>query len=274
MTQKQPRNFGRTLIVAAVLLPSVLIGVSAVLVRQSQQNLTAATHWVMHTMDVEHHIQRLELELLNAETGQRGYLLITNNTYLQPYRAALKNIPVEVNTLRALTADNALQQTSLKQLETLIADKHSELAGTISLQQHGRRDAALALVATDRGQKDTDAMRVILGNMEQEEQRLLGFRQASLARESRFNTTLASSLVCLNILFGGLVLLLLYRLARLQSLITVCAWTKTIEHDGEWLTFEQYLHRRFDFKISHGMSPDATKDFLKKTDRPADKKAV
>ena len=272
MTQKKPLNYRHILVVAGVLVPSLLIGMSALLVSHSQQNLTAATRWVMHTIEIENHIQWLGRELVNAETGQRGYLLITNAAYLQPYEAALKNIPDQMNSLRLLTMDNAAQQAKLTQLEALITDKLAELAETISLQQHGGRDTALALVNTDRGQRDTDAMRVILGNMENEEQRLLAVRQANLARESGRNTKLASSLVCLNILFAGLVLFLIYRLTKLQDWITVCAWTKTIEHDGEWLTFEQYLQRRFNLKISHGMSPNGTKAFFDGTGRPTNKK--
>ena len=47
---------------------------------------------------------------------------------------------------------------------------------------------------------------------------------------------------------------------RVDSLITICAWSRTVEFQGEWISFEQYLLRRFNINASHGISPDeATK---------------
>ncbi len=38
---------------------------------------------------------------------------------------------------------------------------------------------------------------------------------------------------------------------------TVCAWTKRIRVDGQWLTFEEFLTRRLGATLSHGIHPDA-----------------
>lgn len=43
---------------------------------------------------------------------------------------------------------------------------------------------------------------------------------------------------------------------KLSGLVTICAWSRTIEYQGEWLSFEEYLKRRFDIDTSHGISPD------------------
>jgi hypothetical protein len=42
---------------------------------------------------------------------------------------------------------------------------------------------------------------------------------------------------------------------RVQSLVTVCAWSRTVEYEGEWISFEKYLLRRFNVNTSHGISP-------------------
>ena len=57
------------------------------------------------------------------------------------------------------------------------------------------------------------------------------------------------------------VLLLLRHMQRCQALITMCAWSKTVEHEGEWLSFEDYLQKRFGFNISHGISPEEAAKF-------------
>jgi hypothetical protein len=59
-----------------------------------------------------------------------------------------------------------------------------------------------------------------------------------------------------------LITLLVARTARLtrelreraKTLVTMCAGSRTIEYQGEWISFEQYLKRRFNIETSHGIS--------------------
>lgn len=50
------------------------------------------------------------------------------------------------------------------------------------------------------------------------------------------------------------LLLTLSRLHRLQSFVTMCACSKTIKYEQEWISFEQYLGRRFNVQVRHGLS--------------------
>jgi hypothetical protein len=52
----------------------------------------------------------------------------------------------------------------------------------------------------------------------------------------------------------GFIVLLL-RLRRTEQFLHICAWSRTIEYQGEWLSIEAYLSRKFGFSISHGISP-------------------
>jgi len=54
---------------------------------------------------------------------------------------------------------------------------------------------------------------------------------------------------------------------RIETLVTVCAWSKTVEHEGEWLSFEDYLRRRFNIQITHGISPAEAERALAELDR-------
>ena len=59
---------------------------------------------------------------------------------------------------------------------------------------------------------------------------------------------------------------------QVAGLVTVCAWSRTVEYKGEWISFEEYLKRRFNLDTSHGISPaEAQKAFadLKPNDRNA-----
>jgi len=49
---------------------------------------------------------------------------------------------------------------------------------------------------------------------------------------------------------------------KLQNgLQIVCAWTKQIKVDDQWMTPDEFLSTRLHLKISHGMSPEASREF-------------
>lgn len=48
-----------------------------------------------------------------------------------------------------------------------------------------------------------------------------------------------------------------------DELVTLCAWSKRIRIADEWLTFEEFLERRFDARVSHGMHPDVAESLRK-----------
>jgi len=56
--------------------------------------------------------------------------------------------------------------------------------------------------------------------------------------------------------------------AREAQLVTVCAWSKKILFEGEWLRLEEFLWRRFELRVSHGIAPDVF-ERLKNFDPPA-----
>ncbi len=42
---------------------------------------------------------------------------------------------------------------------------------------------------------------------------------------------------------------------RVNALVTVCAWSRTVEYEGDWISFDKYLLKRFNVNTSHGISP-------------------
>ena len=49
---------------------------------------------------------------------------------------------------------------------------------------------------------------------------------------------------------------LLDRLHYLEGFLRVCAWCRNVEHEGQWISMEDYFNRRFNIKSSHGMCPE------------------
>jgi signal transduction histidine kinase/CheY-like chemotaxis protein/CHASE3 domain sensor protein len=108
----------------------------------------------------------------DAETGQRGYLLTGRDQYLAPYSEAVARVGAKLDTIAALTRDNAIQQARIAPLRRHVTAKLAELKQTIDLRQRQGAAAALAVVNADRGKVEMDAVRAQLDLMQEEEARL------------------------------------------------------------------------------------------------------
>ncbi|QKR99340.1 response regulator [Sphingomonas sp. CL5.1] len=133
---------------------------------------------IQHSHTIIRSIDDLLSTMQDAETGQRGYLLTGNERYLEPYRDAESNVAAQTDRIAALTAGNAAEASRLVALRRHIRDKFAELNDTIALRREKGTAAAIALVNSDRGKAEMDAIREQLDLMLQEETRL---RRAGIA---------------------------------------------------------------------------------------------
>ncbi|TAL36951.1 MAG: response regulator [Phenylobacterium sp.] len=146
----------------------------------------------------------------DAETGQRGYLLTGNDRYLEPYQKAAAAVTPGLDEVAALTRNNVVQQTNVAKLRPSLAAKMAELDQTIELRRAGGADAALAIVRTDRGRADMDAIRARMETMRQEEQRLRATRVTTMQAAQR--TAVLSS--ALSALLGAALTVIVFLLVR------------------------------------------------------------
>jgi signal transduction histidine kinase/ActR/RegA family two-component response regulator len=119
----------------------------------------------------------LFVELLNAETGQRGYLLTSENQYLEPYLKAQGMSESLLGKLHGVTADDDNQQQRIRRLEKLAASKKGELQRTLTLMRQGQRAEALAIVGSGEGKALMDGMRTEIDGIIADEQQKLGTRR-------------------------------------------------------------------------------------------------
>ncbi len=152
----------------------------------------AGNMWVEHTREVLVSIRNLQIDVRDAEAGQRGYLLTGDDKYLGPYEKAASAVGVLQGKLQRLTVDNPAQQERLQILAPLLQDKLAELAETSRLRHDAGLEAALRVVRTDVGRVDMQKIEAVLAVMTDEEQGLLGRRLAEAARHGMW--------------FGGLAL--------------------------------------------------------------------
>jgi signal transduction histidine kinase len=144
-------------------------------------SVSAARVRVEHSHPVARATDSVLAELLNAETGQRGFLLTGREDYLQPFTAAAPAVAGAIAQLRALTADNPAQGERLTRLDRLAQAKLGELRHAIELRRSSGLDAVIAVVNNDQGKRAMDDIRGVLAQMRAEEARLLDERSAAAA---------------------------------------------------------------------------------------------
>src|SRR5689334_17940633 len=96
-----------------------------------------------------------------AESGQRGFLLTGDPSYLKPYKAALPKIDQTFSRLRELINANgtAVMIDHAGQLNVLIGKKLNELESTLALNERSGREAAFQLIDTGLGQRLMEEIR-------------------------------------------------------------------------------------------------------------------
>lgn len=153
----------------------------------------SAQEWSEHTSEVLGGLKDLAIAVRDAETGQRGYLLTGNDSYLEPYQTSLGRVTFLAGELQRLTADNPLQQTRLRELAPLLQRKLEELAQTIQLRRDVGLDAALQVVRTDVGRDYARQIDASLSVMMTDEQALLARRRAEADSRSGWVSRLVAA---------------------------------------------------------------------------------
>lgn len=92
-----------------------------------------------------------------AESGQRGYLLTHDSSYLKPYFNALKELQNNESSFDSLFAD--IDTKHLTEVRRLSNNKLKELALTIDLHNSGKLDSAMEVVQSGYGASVMDSIR-------------------------------------------------------------------------------------------------------------------
>ncbi len=111
------------------------------------------------------HVQRLLRDVLDAETGQRGYLLTGDTMYLEPYKAAIADIGQTQDQLRELFAARSDQIGTLARLGRTVQRKLAEMDLSIRMKNEGKDDAWRFVLTTEVGREQMDIIRSSAGQL-------------------------------------------------------------------------------------------------------------
>ncbi|MGB3609699.1 MAG: methyl-accepting chemotaxis protein [Cellvibrio sp.] len=171
---------GFGLVIAIFIVASVLV---AIQFNESIKN----NRWTAHTYEVLLESEHILASLVNIETGQRGYLLAGEDSFLEPLRQGEQNFNTAYTRIRELTGDNANQQQRLQRLldtynnwKRNVVDVEVQTRRTIA-ENDGAFEEIVDIVKRGNGKAGMDAMRGIINEVAQEERKLLQEREMAQA---------------------------------------------------------------------------------------------
>jgi signal transduction histidine kinase/CheY-like chemotaxis protein/CHASE3 domain sensor protein len=189
-----------------VLLILVVISLFALQSAASERDEQA---WVLHTYQVMDQGRKILADVLDAETGQRGYLLTHQPSFLAPYKTGVADANRDIETFKNLTTDNPREQIRISELRTLVDQRFGALDRTLAVGSNATTQSPQLLAALNDGKARMGTLRALIAGGLAEERALLAQRIAARhAAESQEITAvlITAAVVLLALLLAGLVL--------------------------------------------------------------------
>lgn len=142
----------------------------------SIQKLISNSQLVNHTNQVLLEAENVMSAVKDAETGQRGFLITLDPSFLQPYEGAQDKAAKSYDALAGLTAENVAQQKNLAELKMLYEAKFEQMQRIIDMTRRNtsfRRDTLSRYAEMVRGKKIMDDLRLVINRLKIEENKLL-----------------------------------------------------------------------------------------------------
>ncbi len=139
----------------AVLVAALLIFVN----EAAFQGSTAAMLQIEEAQSNRTVINKLLQQMLDAETGERGYLLTGDERYLEPYNLALNDVNQTLDTLRLMTSSRPNELAEFAVMSRNVSRKLAEMELTLRMRKEGKTDAWKFVLTTDVGKQQMDAIR-------------------------------------------------------------------------------------------------------------------
>jgi signal transduction histidine kinase/ActR/RegA family two-component response regulator/HPt (histidine-containing phosphotransfer) domain-containing protein len=203
------RRSVRLLITVTCLVVLVDIG-AGVLTIVSNRSTDRARNAVTAGLSYDENMSGIMQATLDAETGQRGYLLTGDQTYLNPAKSAVKAAPALLTAIKNGDRGDPVLHGDYPKLLALLEARLKDLVRTVNLYTQGKHAQALAIVKTNRGNQITQQVRDLTAAMTKRSDKLVNNARASSHRGQVWANRAAIAAYAAS----GLLLLLMVTLIR------------------------------------------------------------
>ncbi len=178
-------------------LSLLILIITSVASWSSIRNLLDGSRWVDHTDSVIIKVDRIQSLLRNAESGQRGFLLTADTSYLRALDNAGDGIGVVIDSIGQMTSDNPVQQDNIRALRQAVSQPLRVMQAMVvqkradNIYNPHDLEKARAMMTEARG---------ILTKMSDEERRLMVDRVERVRRYSAYTPILIVAASALSVL--------------------------------------------------------------------------
>jgi len=178
------RPYAKRKVRVAFLLTVICLGIIGLTSYRSVSRLDQVEEWSRYTAETISTLRLVLSRVTDAETAQRGFTIVGDESYLAPYYEARGHIEGDFKSLRKFIAYNPEQQRRLDTLVPAVHERMARLAEEIEIRRSRGFALGQAATATGIGKKLHDRIRVLVGEMETSEKVLLEQRESEAKRDS------------------------------------------------------------------------------------------
>ncbi|HEY5736715.1 MAG TPA: CHASE3 domain-containing protein, partial [Nitrososphaeraceae archaeon] len=166
---------GNKLLLIAIALPLVTLLVIGTKTYENIISFQQQTKFIEETHKVILSLQNLLTLIINAETGQRGFIITGNETYLEPYTYSLNNLNSTIVRLEKLIDDehSDLLQNAKLNIYPLLRGKISQMEKSLDTMRTHGFNASAEMILSDEGRILMDQIRNNISLIINEEEKIL-----------------------------------------------------------------------------------------------------
>ncbi len=166
------------------------------------RQLLAECQQISHAYQLRTELVSLQALVIDAEAGQRGFIIAGRESYLDPYHHAISRIDGQLDRIQAFTSANQHQRRYIPVLRESIDMRMRTLNKGISFRRDGDLSSATSLVSSNIGPTETRRIRDLIGEMLSNEQQMLAerIRTASITYWTTLSSGLGSGIAALMLL--------------------------------------------------------------------------
>ncbi|HEY8831862.1 MAG TPA: CHASE3 domain-containing protein [Gemmatimonadaceae bacterium] len=199
------------------LVPVVLVVLIGALTYERSRLVVADVREVERSHETLEASAALLTRAIDAETGQRAYLLIGDEKFLEPYSGSRTDIGRLSSALQLLVHDDPSQMARVNRIKQLVNDRFALLDSSIAQRRAGRLNSAMDSVSQLRGKEKMDQLRGAVAALQSGERSQLTERRTAEERGVTTATILIIIAALVALLLSALISIAMSRALDDQS---------------------------------------------------------
>ncbi|BAT55314.1 methyl-accepting chemotaxis sensory transducer [Nostoc sp. NIES-3756] len=165
----------------------ILTCITTYITKRTNQELVNNANVVSESYFLQVNLKDLEKLILDAETGQRGFIITNKEEYLEPFYKAKEQLSNRLNEINRQLKNSNRKVDNFYKIEELSMEKIKISEDTIQLKKQGKEKELMNYFLVNRGKKITDAINKEVDSILEKENEILEGRQKQVNQMQAFS---------------------------------------------------------------------------------------